>query len=418
MIQFLLKFEANLALAQADCAIIPLAAAEAIAQACDISFFDVAQIQKDTLLSGSPAIPLVKELTKLVAKNNPEAAKYVHYGATSQDVIDTALMLQLLECHTTIHKNNLILEKNLISLTQKYHHTTMIGRTFLQHAKPITFGFKTAVWLDSILRAKERLHDLEKRCFVLQLGGAVGSLSGMKGEGLTVQNALAKRLNLNVPAINWHTQRDRLVEIATAYAMLVGSLAKIAKDVMLLMQTEVAEVFEGAAEGKGGSSAMPHKRNPVNSAAILAAANRTPNLIATLLAVMPQELERSAGLWHSEWETLRELLHWTTFSLEQALDLTENLEVHPDKMLENLHRTQGLIFAENVTTALTPALGKQAAHHLLETFCQQAIQEKKHLKDILIQKNILPTADLETIFNPNNSMGLIDVFIENVLKNV
>jgi 3-carboxy-cis,cis-muconate cycloisomerase len=338
----------------------------------------------------------------------------VHCGATSQDVIDTALMLQILDCHENIHQNILILIENLIQLTQKYRHTPMIGRTLLQHAKPITFGFKTAVWLDSILRAKERLTDLEKRCFVLQLGGAVGSLSGMKGEGLAVQQALAKRLNLNVPPINWHTQRDRFVEIASAYAMLVGSLGKIAKDVMLLMQTEIAEVFEGATEGKGGSSAMPHKRNPVTTTAILAAANRTPNLVATLLAAMPQEQERSAGLWHSEWETMREILHLTTFSLEQALDLTENLEVNSEKMLANINLTQGLIFAENVTTALIPTLGKEEAHHLLETFCKQAIKEKRHLKDILIEKNILPIANLDYIFEPMNSMGLIDVFIDKV----
>jgi 3-carboxy-cis,cis-muconate cycloisomerase len=296
-IRYLLKFEKNLALAQADCQVIPLQAANAIASCCDPTLFDIESIKHETLKCGNPAIPLVQKLTEIVANKNKEASKYVHCGATSQDVIDTALMLDLQASANDIHHNIQILETCLRQLTLAHRHTPMIGRTLLQHAKPITFGFKTAIWLDSIKRAKQRLKDLEKSCLVIQLGGAVGSLDGMNGQGLAVQQALAKRLDLGVPDINWHTQRDRLVEIAAAMAILVGSLGKIAKDVLLLMQTEIAEVFEGAALGKGGSSAMPHKRNPVTSTAILAVANRTPNLLATLLAAMPQENERSAGLW-------------------------------------------------------------------------------------------------------------------------
>jgi 3-carboxy-cis,cis-muconate cycloisomerase len=430
MVGAFLRFEATLAIAQGQCGLIPPPSVFVIQNCCKTDFIDIFQLKNDTALAGNPAIPLVKQLIQFVKKQDLEAAKYVHNGATSQDVIDSAMVLQLQKAFDFFETRLDILQKKLIQLTENHRNTLMIGRTLLQQARPITFGLKTAMWLDGILRSKERLSECKKRVLALQLGGAVGSLAGMEGKGLEVAAAMSKILNLtppsrknrDVPSLSWHTQRDRLVEMATTLGILSGSLGKIAKDVVLMMQTEVGEVFEGAAEGKGGSSTMPHKRNPVTSTAIIANAQRVPNLVATMLGSMGQEHERSAGVWHSEWAVLPEIVMLTAGSLELCIELLGSLEVDKNRMLQNIEATNGLIFAENISLALAVKIGKADAHHLVEKACKTAVAERTHLKNILEKNDIvlenIPPSVLEALFDPKNSIGLSDALISNVLNQI
>ena len=432
MVTAMLRFEAVLAEAQGQCGLMPTpfpkesgfrsSTVSSIQNCCKIELIDIQKLKEDTALAGNPAIPLVKQLILIVKKQDLEAAKYVHNGATSQDVIDTALVLQLQKAFDVFEKQLALLQTHLIYMCQTHRQTLMIGRTLLQQARPITFGLKTAMWLDGILRSIERLKEIKNRVLTLQLGGAVGSLAGMEGKGLEVAETMSKILNLSTPSVSWHTQRDRIVEMATTLGILSGTLGKIAKDVVLMMQTEVAEVFEGAAEGKGGSSTMPHKRNPVTSTAIIANAQRVPNLVATMLSSMGHEHERSAGIWHSEWAVLPEIVMLTAGSLERCIELIGSLEVDSARMLQNIETTNGLIFAENVSLALAVKIGKADAHHLVEQACKTAVVEKKHLKDILEKNEIvnqnIPPSVLNDLFDPKNSIGLSEALIDNVLSSI
>ena len=408
----MLRFEGALALAQAENGIIPPEAAQIIENCCQVDFIDIDKLKSEIKLGGNAAIPLVKQLTRIVKNNDVEASKYVHLGATSQDMVDTATVLQMQQYWYWLNDKLAELSDLLVEITKKHRNTLMIGRTLLQQARPITFGLKTSGWLQSIERSKERMKSTQKRVLVIQLGGAVGS--GNANLSKSVQQSLADYLDLK-PSFSWQSNRDNLVEAASVFGILNQSLAKIAKDVSLMMQTEVAEVFEGAAEGKGGSSTMPHKRNPVTCAAILANANRIPNLVATLLASMPQEHERSAGLWHSEWEVLTEILLLTAGSIERSIELIASLEVDDKRMLQNLELTKGLIYAENISLALAIKMGKINAHELVEKACKLAISQQKHLKEILKEMNIdLP--NLEELFKAENSIGNSLEIIDEILK--
>jgi 3-carboxy-cis,cis-muconate cycloisomerase len=408
----MLRFEGALALAQAENGIIPLEAAQIIENCCQVDFIDIDKLKSEIKLGGNAAIPLVKQLTRIVKNNDVEASKYVHLGATSQDMVDTATVLQMQQYWYWLNDKLAELSDLLVEITKKHRNTLMIGRTLLQQARPITFGLKTSGWLQSIERSKERMKSTQKRVLVIQLGGAVGS--GNANLSKSIQQSLADYLDLK-PSFSWQSNRDNLVEAASFFGILNQSLAKIAKDVSLMMQTEVAEVFEGAAEGKGGSSTMPHKRNPVTCAAILANANRIPNLVATLLASMPQEHERSAGLWHSEWEVLTEILLLTAGSIERSIELIASLEVDDKRMLQNLELTKGLIYAENISLALAIKMGKINAHELVEKACKLAISQQKHLKEILKEMNIdLP--NLEELFKAENSIGNSLEIIDEILK--
>jgi 3-carboxy-cis,cis-muconate cycloisomerase len=408
----MLRVEATLAQAQANKGVFSQAIAETIKANCTVSEMDIEKLKEDILLGGNAAIPLVKQLTQIVKHKDTEAAKFIHLGATSQDIVDTAMILQIQEYSVWLDKKINFLEEQLLALTQKYRQTIMIGRTLLQQAKPTTFGFKTAGWLEAVSRSKQRLEQVKKRVLVIQLGGAVGN--GNTNISIEIQEEFADLLGLKT-SFSWHAQRDNLAEMASVLGILGGSLGKMAKDISLLMQTEVGEVFEGAAEGKGGSSTMPHKRNPVTCAAILANTNRVPHLVASILSAMPQEHERSAGLWHSEWEVLVEIMQLTAGSLEKSMTLIEGLEVDENRMLTNLELTQGLIYAENITLALAQKIGKSAAHEYVETACKKAIQEKKHLKEVVLEMNI-ELEDLDALFNPENAIGLSLELIDQVVK--
>ncbi|CAH0994400.1 3-carboxy-cis,cis-muconate cycloisomerase [Emticicia aquatica] len=410
----MLQFEAVLAVSQAKEGIIPPSMAEIIGHCCEPELIDFEKLRTAIKLSGNAAIPLVKQLTEIIKNKDTEAAKYVHFGATSQDVVDTAIVLQIKDFMDWLEEKIILLEHQLIAITKKHRNTVMIGRTLLQQAKPITFGLKTALYLESITRSKERILEVKKRVLVIQLAGAVGSQN--QNISTAVKRQFAQILDLNY-AHSWHTNRDNFAEFAAFLGVLVGNLGKIAKDISLLMQTEVGEVFEGASEGKGGSSTMPHKRNPVTSTAILANASRVPNLVATMLTTMPQEHERSVGLWHAEWEVLTEIMLLTAGTVERSIELIESLELDKTKMLQNLELTKGLIYAENVSLELAKKIGKSDAHELVEKACKLAISADKHLKEVLQDLKVdLPNID--ELFNPENSIGLSLEIIDEILDKI
>ena len=410
----MLTVEAALAEAQSVVGIISKESAQIISGCCLPEMIDIEKLKRDTKLGGNAAIPLVQQLTKVVKNNDFESSKYVHLGTTSQDIIDTGSVLQIAEYLIWLESKLSVLKSTLTDITVKHKKTVMVGRTLLQQARPITFGLKTSAWLEGICRSIERLAEMKNRLLVVQLSGAVGSQN--KNISTEVVNLFAQRLGLK-PSFSWQSQRDNLNELASKLGILSGSLGKIAKDVSLLMQTEVGEVFEGAAEGKGGSSTMPHKRNPVTCAAILANATRVPHLVGSMLSAMLQEHERSAGNWHAEWEVLTEIMLLTAGSLEKTIDLLAGLEVDEKRMLANIEITQGLIFAENVSLALASKIGKIQAHELVEKACKTAVLKNKHLKEILIENNV-EIENLDELFNPENSIGNSVEIVESILKKI
>jgi 3-carboxy-cis,cis-muconate cycloisomerase len=418
-LQGMLDFEAALAAAEVDVGVIPAAAAPAIATKCRADLFDVAALAEATARAGNPAIPLVKELTALVAAEDAAAAGFVHWGATSQDAMDTGLMLQLCQALPHLAADLARLSDALADLAAKHKLTPLPGRTWLQHALPITFGLKAAGWLDAMERHRARLAALQPRLLVLQFGGAAGTLAALGGQGLAVSEALAKRLGLALPALPWHTERDRLVELGATLGALVGTLGKMARDLSLLMQTDVGEAFEPAGEGRGGSSTMPHKRNPVAAAAVLAAATRAPGLVASLLAGMVQEHERGLGGWHAEWTVLPELVVLAGNALARMAETIAGLEVDAERMRANIDATRGLMMAEAVSMALGAKLGRLAAHQRIEAACRRAVAERQHLRQVLAADPVvtaeLGPAALDRLFDPLNYLGEAAAFVDRVL---
>src|SRR5271165_237171 len=384
-LQGMLDFEAALARAEASCGVIPWTAAPAIAAQCHEELFDFAELQRKAANAGNLAIPVVQQLTALVGRKDHVAAEFVHWGATSQDAIDTGLVLQLRSALVVIHRELSQLCATLAKLADEYRATLIAGRTWMQHAAPTTFGVKVAGWLDALHRHLERLDETRERALVLQFGGAVGTLSALGDKAAEVSAALAHELSLTLPRIPWHSHRDRFAEVATTLALLTGTLGKIARDISLHAQTETAELHEPSAAGRGASSAMPQKQNPVSSAVVLAAAIRVPNLAATMLAAMTQEDERGLGGWHAEWEVLPEIVCLTGGALHHLHSAISGLHVDTARMRENLEATRGLIYAEAAAMGLAPRMGKSEARHNVELACQQAIHAHKHLREVLLE---------------------------------
>jgi len=382
-VQGMLDFEAALARAQAGVGAIPAEVVSDIVACCDATLYDFDELSVAIGNAGNSAIPLVKALGRLIATRNETAERYVHMGATSQDAMDSGLVLQLRSAIGLLEQDLANLADALAQQAQRHAGVPMPGRTWLQQATPITLGAKIAGWLGSVTRHRQRLKELKPRLLCLQFGGASGSLAALGEMAFPIAEALAGELKLNLPDQPWHTQRDRLVEFAGFLGLVAGSLGKIGRDISLLMQTEAGEVFEPAAAGKGGSSTMPHKRNPVGAAVMIGAATRAPGLVATMLSAMPQEHERSLGLWHAEWETLPELCCVVSGSLQQALAVVPGLEVDAGRMLQNLDLTHGLVLAEAVSIALAQRMGRDAAHHLIEQSCRRAVEQGKHLREVL-----------------------------------
>jgi 3-carboxy-cis,cis-muconate cycloisomerase len=289
----------------------------------------------------------------------------------------------------------------------------------MQHALPMTFGLKAAGWLDAILRHQERLHQCRKNTAMLQFGGATGSLASLGEQGLVVSQALADDLGLALPAMPWHTQRDRIAEVGTTLGLLTGSLGKIARDISLLTQTEIAELSEPTLQGRGGSSTMPHKRNPVGCSAVLTCATRIPALVSTLLSCMVQEHERALGGWQAEWDTLPEIVELTSVALTQLRDVIEGLAVNTERMRSNIDLTHGLVMAEAISLALSNHLGRAAAHELVETACATAMSTDKSLFDIVQAdervNSLISKADLQKLVDPVNYLGQSEAFVDRVL---
>lgn len=421
LLGYMVQAEVALAKAQAQVNVIPASAAMIIEQ---VGQNAVAQIDMDALatatgLAGNIAIPFVKQFTALVKQQDEDASRYVHWGATSQDIIDTATILQCRDALALIEQQVQQAYQVSLKQAQQYRDQVMIGRTWLQQALPITLGHKFARWAGAFKRDLDRLHAMKGRVLTAQLGGAAGSLASLQDQGSTVVQAFAAQLNLTVPACTWHGERDRMVEIASTLALIVGNVGKIAKDWSLLMQTEIAEVFEPAAKGRGGSSTMPHKRNPVAAASILAAANRVPALMASVYQSMVQEHERALGAWHAEWLAIPEIFQLCAGALERSREVLEHMQVNADAMQRNLECTNGLIMAEAVMMALAPKLGRLKAHHLVEQACQQAVAQHQHLKTVLSnmeQVNVhFNDQALDDLFNPASYLGNIQAQIDAVL---
>ncbi|MGO9302770.1 MAG: 3-carboxy-cis,cis-muconate cycloisomerase [Candidatus Korobacteraceae bacterium] len=418
-LQGMLDFEAALARAEVRCGVIPAAAAPGITSKCRAELIDVNALAAATAVSLNPAIPLIKQLTALIAKDDPEAARFVHWGATSQDANDTGLVLQIRQALDILEADLAALCRGLAELAQKHRCTPIAGRTLMQHALPTTFGVKVAGWLDAMNRHRERFAETRARVLVLQFGGAVGTLAALRDKGSQVAEALAAELHLGLYTMPWHAQRDRVAEAATTLGLCTGTLGKIARDISLHMQTEIAEVFEPAGEGRGGSSTMPHKRNPVSAAIVLSAATRVPGLVSTMLSAMVQEDERGLGDWHAEWETLPEIFRLTAGALHQMATIIPHLEVDAARMKRNLDATQGLIFAEAVTMAMGNHIGKSAAHGLVEAASRQARESGKHLREVLAQNPAvterLTAAELDRLFAPENYLGIAEELVDRVI---
>ncbi|MCV2223041.1 MULTISPECIES: 3-carboxy-cis,cis-muconate cycloisomerase [Pseudomonas] len=415
-VQAMLDFEAALARAEARVGLIPSSAVAPIAAACEAGLYDFAALGEAIATAGNSAIPLVKALGKQIASSDAEAERYVHLGATSQDVMDSGLVLQLRQALALIESELAQLADSLAVQAQRFATTPLAGRTWLQHATPVTLGMKIAGWLGAVTRSRQRLQQLKPRLLVLQFGGASGTLAALGEQALPIAKALAEELQLTLPEQPWHTQRDRIVEFGAVLGLIAGSLGKFGRDISLLMQTEAAEVFEPAAPGKGGSSTMPHKRNPVGAAVLIGAATRVPGLVSTLFSAMPQEHERSLGLWHAEWETLPEICCLVSGSLQQARLLAEGLEVDAARMARNLELTQGLVLAEAVSIVLAQRVGRDTAHHLLEQCCKRAVAEQRHLRAVLADEPQvtaeLSGAELDDLLNPAHYLGQAQAWIE------
>jgi 3-carboxy-cis,cis-muconate cycloisomerase len=381
VIQAMFRFEAALSHAQAAEGIIPEGAARAIASVCNAQLYDIPALVTASRRAGSLAIPLVKELTKTVALYNADSATHVHWGSTSQDVIDTALVLTTRDALQLLDHDLQGLIDSLLSLAEKHMATPVLARTLMQPAQATSFGFKLVGWAAPLLRSRKELRALAGRALQLQLGGAVGTLAVMGDQGPAVAKRMAQDLGLAVPEAAWHTQRDEWVRLGLEVAVLVGSLGKIATDLSLMAQGEIAELAEPSGAGRGGSSAMPHKRNPVSSMIALAAAARTPQRAAALLANMGQEHERGLGNWQAElaeWPGMFLSAHGAITALAEAFS---GLQIDGARMLRNIDALQGLIFAEAVSIYLASAIGRPAAHSLMETLTRQAVADGIHLSE-------------------------------------
>jgi 3-carboxy-cis,cis-muconate cycloisomerase len=419
-LQTMLDFEAALARAEASSDVIPSSAANAIAAKCRVELFDKQKLAEAASFAGNLAIPLVKQLKGLVAADHKDAAGVVHWGATSQDAIDTALVLQLREALPLISGDLENLCARLAKMADQHRLTPIVARTWMQHAVPTTLGIKFAGWLDALGRHRERFREMQNRCLVLQFGGAAGTLAALGSQGGVVAKHLSERLKLPLPQMPWHSQRDRFSEIAAALGSLSGTLGKIARDISLHMQTEIDELREPAEEDRGGSSTMPHKRNPVACAAALAAAMRAPGLVATMLTAMIQEDERGLGGWHAEWETLPEIVCLTAGAMHQLATVVPRLEIDVKRMRENLERTRGLIFAEAITAALGEKISRRHARELVDAASERAITEKRHLRDVVNDDRKiaehLPAQQLDKLFDPRNYTGIASEFIDAAIE--
>jgi 3-carboxy-cis,cis-muconate cycloisomerase len=414
-LQALLDFEAALARAEARAGVIDAASAEAIARACRAEAFDATVLGREAAETGNPVPALVKALGAAVGG---AAAKHVHHGATSQDALDTAAMLVAARACRPLLDDLNAAAAAAAALGDRHRGTLMAGRTLLQQALPLPFGLVAAGWMAGLDAAAARLGDLRRTGLAVQLGGAVGTLAALGDHGIAVLGFLAEGLDLAVPVLPWHTERTRVVALAGAIGAAAGAVAKPARDLTLLAQTEVGEVREGT-PGRGGSSTLPHKRNPVAAVSALGCAARAPGLVATLLAGMAQEHQRAAGAWHAEWLPLRDLFTCAGSAAAWLRDGLEHLVVDVARMRANLDATGGLLMAERVAGALAPALGRLGAHDLVARAAAQARASGRPFADALAADAgvaaHLPLAEIQQLLDPGGYLGSAGAFIDRAL---
>jgi 3-carboxy-cis,cis-muconate cycloisomerase len=411
-----LETEAALARAQARAGVVPQSAADAIHAAAQAVVIDFDKLRRETEIVGYPILPLVHQLSEAAG----EAGRYVHWGATTQDIMDTANVLQLRSALDIVERDLKELRDCLADLARKYRDTPMPGRTHLQQALPITFGYKAAVWLSSIDRHIERVEQALPRILVGEFAGAAGTLASIGEGGLEIQKFFCEELDLGQPSMTWHVARDGIAEAVTLLGLITGTLGKIASDIMMMSATEFGEVSEPFVPGRGASSTMPQKRNPISSELMLAAAKAVRQHVATMLDGMIHDFERATGPWHLEWVSLPESFLLTASSLANARFMLAGLVVHERRMRENLDLTHGLIVAEAVMMAAAPKLGRQQAHDVVYEACRKAIEGGGQLADILadMPEIIDALGSVEAIrhhCDPANYLGLSGQMVDRVL---
>ena len=415
-VRALVEVEVALARAEARAGVIPAKAAEQIAQA-NADKVDVAALTRGTIRSGFPIIAFVQELRKQV---RPEAAPFIHWGATTQDIMDTACVLQLRAVIKVLRARLGEIARHLSALAKDHRDTVLAGRTHGQQALPITFGLKVASWIAPLVRHVERLVEISPRLLVVQFGGAAGTLAALGEKGLQVTNEFAKELNLGEPIMPWHTQRDGFVEFAGWLSLVTGSLGKIAQDVILLAQTEVGEAGESAEAERGGSSTMPQKSNPITSELIVAAARTNAALLSAMHQAQIQEHERATHGWQVEWLALPQMILLTGGALKHALYLAENLQVDAAAMGGNIARAQDVILAESAVFALSRVMPRSKAEELVKKACAVAVAKDKPLIGVI--KNLTKDSvkkdaiDWQGLAQPSNYLGETKTIIDEVLQ--
>jgi 3-carboxy-cis,cis-muconate cycloisomerase len=415
-VQKYLDFEAGLAKAQARLGIIPKEAGEEIVRHCNVSEMDFAKLKTQTERIGYPVLPVVQQLVGLCKDGLGE---WCHWGATTQDITDSATVMQIREGLALVEADLNGIADALAHLARKHRDTPMAGRSNLQQAVPITFGYKTATLLAAFERHKQRLKELRPRLLVGEFGGAAGTLSSLAGRGLETQAELMKELKLGQPAIAWHTVRDTIAEVGCFLGLVTGTCGKLAFDVKLMMQTEVEELFEPFHEGRGSSSTMPQKRNPISSVYITALTSVVRQQVGALLDAMVEDHERATGPWEIEWIVLPEIFCFTAGALSQTEFVLTGLQVNEKKMRSNLDLTKGLIVSEAVMMGLGPFLGRQYAHDLVYDICRQVVATGRPLVDLLAENTEitkhLDRAALTKLCDPANYLGEAGAMVDRVL---
>ena len=416
LIRRYVEVEIALAKAEARCGVIPQAAADEIAATCDADALDFELLRHETEIVGYPILPLVHQISKQAGASGG----FVHWGATTQDIMDSAVVLQLRDALDLIEADVAALRDILRDLARKYRDTPMAGRTHLQQALPITFGYKCAIWLNMFDRHAERLAQLRPRVLVGQFAGAAGTLASLGDKGLDVQRAMMEELGLGVPASTWHVARDGFAEATNLLALITGSLGKIAYDVMLLAANEFGELYEPFVKGRGASSTMPQKRNPISSELMLACAKAVRQQAGLMLDAMVQDLERATGPWHAEWIAIPEAFILSAGALHQAKFMLSGLIVDEAAMARNLDMTKGLIVAEAVMMGLAPYIGRQEAHDVVYNACRAVNEKGGRLADAL---NAMPAVSsrldpalIERLTDPKNYLGAAPAMVDEALR--
>ena len=418
-IQLYLEVEAALARSQSKLGIIPKEAGKEITSAASLGSINWDTLKLRTSIVGYPILPLVEQLSLSVKDGY---GQYCHWGATTQDIMDTADVLQIRKGLNFLSKDLDSIADALSKIVKKNINTPMAGRTHLQHALPITFGYKAATWLSSIDRHIKRLEEIKSRVFNVSFFGAAGTLASLgEVDGLNTQASLAKELDLNIPDVSWHSIRDNFCEVTGWLALVGSSLGKIAYDVMLMMQTETQEVAEPFLHGRGSSSTMPQKRNPISSEVMLACSKLLREHHSSMLDAMVLDHERATGQWHVEWYTLPNAFIISSACLSSAKYLLEGLEISPENMKDNLNKTNGLIVAEAVMMSLAPHIGRQIAHDVVYECCRESLKNKIPFIDALLSEkvisNVFNKKQLEQIVDPSNYLGAAPAMAQRLLNN-